>query len=185
MSQPKALIVIDVQNGFKHPDMPPSNNPACEANVKRLLNTWRQREWPIVLVRHDSQNPNSVLRPGQAGNEFQPGIDGSKSLVVSKSVHSAFLGEPSLHRWLSEAMLTDVVICGIQTNYCCETTARMANNLGYSVDFVLDATRTFDLTDLDGNVVTAAELARVTATNLNGEFARVVSTEQLLSEVAG
>jgi len=184
MATPKALIVIDVQNGFKHPSMPPSNNPACEANVKRLLNTWRQREWPIVLVRHDSKGESSVLRPGQAGNEFQPGIDGAKSLVVSKSVHSAFLGEPSLHRWLQEAALDEIVICGIQTNYCCETTARMGNNLGYSVDFVIDATRTFDLTDLDGNVVSAAELSRITATNLNGEFARVLTTDQLLSELA-
>ena len=183
MAAPKALIVIDVQNGFKHPSMPPSNNPACEANVKRLLNTWRQREWPIVLVRHDSKGAESVLRPGQAGNEFQPGIDGTKSLVVSKSVHSAFLGEPSLHRWLTEANLSDIVICGIQTNYCCETTARMGNNLGYNVDFVIDATRTFDKADIDGNIVTAAELSRITATNLRDEFARVLTTDQLLVEL--
>lgn len=183
MSNPKVLVVIDVQNGFKHPSMPPSNNPACEANVKRLLNAWRQRQWPVVLVRHDSKSITSVLRPGQAGNELQPGIDGAKDLVVSKSVHSAFLGEPSLEAWLKAGGHSGIVICGIQTNYCCETTARMGNNLGYEVDFAIDATRTFDLTDLDGNVVTAAELSRITATNLNGEFARVLTTEALLSEL--
>ena len=183
MTKPPVLIVIDVQNGFKHPSMPSSNNPACEANVKRLLNNWRNREWPIVLVRHDSVQPESVLRPGQAGNEFQPGIDGTKDLLITKSVNSAFLGQPNLDYWLRGAGYTKVVICGIQTNYCCETTARMAGNLGYDVDFVLDATRTFDLTDEAGNVVPAELLSRITAVNLNGEFARVINTEKLLREL--
>ena len=184
MAKPPVLVVIDVQNGFKHPSMPPSNNPACEANVKRLLNNWRNREWPVVLVRHDSKSPNSVLRPGQAGNEFQPGIDGVKELLVTKSVNSAFYGEPDLHKWLYAGDYSRIVICGIQTNYCCETTARMAGNLGYDVDFVIDATRTFDLTDDAGNVVPAAVLAKVTAVNLDGEFARVLTTERLLAEIA-
>jgi len=183
LAQPPVLVVIDVQNGFKHPSMPPSNNPACEANVKRLLNQWRQREWPIVLVRHDSKYPESVLRPGQAGNEFQPGIDGPNSLVVSKQVNSAFYGTPDLDTWLTVRNYKKIVICGIQTNYCCETTARMAGNLGYDVDFVLDATRTFDITDEAGNVVPAELLSRVTAVNLNGEFARVLSAEQLLAQL--
>ena len=93
------------------------------------------------------------------------------------------MGEPSLDAWLKAAGHNQLVICGIQTNYCCETTARMGNNLGYSVDFAIDATRTFDLTDLDGNTVTAAELSRITATNLHGEFARVLTTEALLAEL--
>ena len=70
---------------------------------------------------------------------------------------------------------------GIQTNFCCETTARMAGNLGYDTLFVLDATHTFDLEDLDGNIIAADELARVTAANLDGEFAQVVMTDDLLA----
>lgn len=176
----KVLIVIDMQNGFNDPAMPPSNNPNCDDNVRALLNKWRSEAWPIVLVRHDSKGATSVLRPGQLGNELMPGIDGERDLLVTKSVNSAFYGEPDLHAWLQNAGFQDLVICGIQTNYCCETTARMAGNLGYSVEFVLDATRTFDLTDLAGNRVTADELARITATNLHGEFATVVSTASLL-----
>ncbi|MEY4296821.1 MAG: Isochorismatase family protein YecD, partial [Actinomycetota bacterium] len=85
-----------------------------------------------------------------------------------------------LNQWLKASGYSNLVICGIQTNYCCETTARMAGNLGYSVEFVLDATRTFDLTDMNGNRVSADELSRITATNLHGEFATVVSTAGLL-----
>lgn len=72
------------------------------------------------------------------------------------------------------------MISGIQTNYCCETTARVASDLGYKVTFALDATHTFDLLAPDGKTITADELARVTATNLDGEFARVMTTNEVL-----
>jgi len=57
----------------------------------------------------------------------------------------------------------------------------MGGNLGHQVLFVLDATHTFDRRAPDGSVVTADGLARVTATNLHGEFATVVTTAQLLT----
>ncbi len=66
------------------------------------------------------------------------------------------------------------MLCGITTNHCCETTARMGGNLGYDVRFVIDATHSFDRGDL-----TAEQLAHATATNLNGEFAAVVTTEEI------
>jgi nicotinamidase-related amidase len=62
--------------------------------------------------------------------------------------------------------LRSVVICGITTNHCCETTARVAGNLGYDTSFVLDATFTFDRRGLDGTMISADELARVTAADL-------------------
>ena len=180
MKNEKVLVVIDMQNGFNDPAMPATNNPACDSNVLALLGKWRAEGWPIVLVRHDSKGATSVLRPGQSGNDLMPGIDGKHDLFVTKSVNSAFYGEPDLNQWLKASGYSNLVICGIQTNYCCETTARMAGNLGYSVEFVLDATRTFDLTDMSGNRVSADELSRITATNLHGEFATVVSTASLL-----
>ncbi len=75
-----------------------------------------------------------------------------------------------------------IVVCGITTNHCCETTARVGGNLGYDVLFAIDATHTFDRTGPDGETMTADELARATATNLHGEFATVVSTEELLDD---
>lgn len=96
-------------------------------------------------------------------------------------MNSSFYGEPDLHAWLQGEGLSEVVICGITTNHCCETTARMAGNLGYDTYLALDATHTFDRTAPDGTVVPAEELARITATNLDGEFATVVSTAELLA----
>jgi nicotinamidase-related amidase len=63
---------------------------------------------------------------------------------------------------------------------CCETTARMGGNLGYDVAFVLDATCTFDLPAPDGTVFAAEDVSRMTAANLHGEFATVMSTDAYL-----
>ena len=86
---------------------------------------------------------------------------------MTKNVNSAFYGDPDLHAWLAERGIGELVVCGIQTNMCVETTARMAGNLGYDVTVALDATRTFDLqADVAGLGLvtrTAAELMATTA----------------------
>jgi len=180
MEKTTALIVVDVQQGFNDEFWGPSNNPECEANILALLEKWRSNDWPIVLVRHDSVSPHSPLRPGQPGNDFMPGVAGEHDLLITKTVNSAFYGTPNLDDWLKKKGINSMVICGITTNHCCETTARMAGNLGYEVTFVIDATRTFDFKDMEGQVIKADEMARVTATNLNGEFAQVVTTKEII-----
>lgn len=177
-----ALLVVDVQRGFDDPDYwGPRNNPGCEDNVAALLAAWRTQHRPVVFVRHDSTEAGSPLRPGQAGNGFKPVVTGQPDLLVTKTVNSCFHGTPDLHAWLQASHLAGFVVCGITTNHCCETTARVGGNLGHQVLFALDATHAFDLTGPDGTVVPADDLARVTATNLHGEFATVVSTGQLVA----
>jgi nicotinamidase-related amidase len=102
-------------------------------------------------------------------------------LFITKTVNSAFYGKPDLDEWLHANDLKEIVICGITTNFCCETTARMAGNLGYDVKFAIDATRTFDMTLLDGTVVPAATVAAMTAANLHGEFATVLTTAEIVA----
>jgi nicotinamidase-related amidase len=175
-----ALIVVDVQRAFDDPSWGRRNNPACEANVAALIERWRARGRPVVFVRHDSDEPGSTLTPGSPGNAFKDEITGEPDLLVTKSVNSAFHGTPSLQAWLDERGLETIYVCGITTNHCCETTARVGGNLGYDVRFVLDATAAFDRPDPFGGIVTADELMRVTATNLHGEFATVVDTAAAL-----
>ena len=82
---------------------------------------------------------------------------------MTKQVNSAFHGEPDLAAWLRGQDLERIAICGITTNHCCETTARVGANVGFDVLFVLDATHTFDREGPDGTLMTADELARATA----------------------
>ncbi len=107
-------------------------------------------------------------------------VTGSPDLLVTKTVNSAFYGSPDLNGWLRERGIGDLVICGITTNHCCETTARMAGNLGYGVKFAIDATHTFDMAGPDGATVSADELTRATAASLHGEFAQVVRTRDVV-----
>jgi nicotinamidase-related amidase len=175
-----ALLLIDVQRGFDDPVWGTRDNPACEANIVALLDDWRARGRAVVFVRHDSSEPGSPLAPGTPGNAFKDEISGPPDLLVVKSVNSAFYGEPDLHGWLSRRGIGAVVVAGITTNHCCETTARMAGNLGYETFFALDATHTFARRVPGGRVIPAAELAEVTAANLEGEFATVLPTRRLI-----
>lgn len=174
-----ALLVVDVQVGFDDASWGPRNNPEAEANIERLIDEWRRNGRSVVFIRHDSVLPDSPLRPGQPGNGFKPIITGEADLLVAKHVNSAFYGEPDLDGWLRDQGITGVAVAGITTNHCCETTARMAGNLGYDTLFVLDATHTFDRSGIDGETITADEVARMTAANLQDEFADVVMTSDL------
>ncbi|HEX5532705.1 MAG TPA: cysteine hydrolase family protein [Actinomycetales bacterium] len=174
-----ALVVVDVQQGFADPVWGRRNNAQCEANIEALLGEWRRVGAPIVFVKHDSKLADSPLRPGQVGNELQDFVTGEPDLLVTKSVNSSFHGSPDLDAWLRGQSIGGIVVCGITTNHCCETTARVGGNLGYDVVFALDATHTFDRIGPDGLVVDADTLARVTAANLHGEFATVMSTAEV------
>ena len=171
-----ALLVVDVQQGFDDAGhWGPRNNPDCEANIGKLLEHWREQGRPVVFIRHDSTEEHSPLHPDHPGNAFKPVVTGEPDVLVSKHTNSCFYGDPDLHAWLQERGIQQLVLCGITTNHCCETTARMGGNLGYDVRFVIDATHTFDRGDM-----TADQLAHATATNLDGEFATVVRTREVL-----
>jgi nicotinamidase-related amidase len=176
-----ALVVVDMQRAFDDEAYwGRRNNPACEENVAALIAAWRAAGRKVVFVRHDSDEDVSPLRPGEPGNAFMSVITGEPDVLVAKHVNSAFHGTPDLHAWLRAEGLDGIVVCGITTNHCCETTARVGGNLGHRVLFALDATATFDRTGPDGTTMTADELMRATATNLHGEFAEVVTTAALL-----
>jgi len=166
-----ALVVVDVQQAFEDAEWGRRNNPACEANVAALITAWRAAERPLVFVRHEFEGYDWA---------FKDIVSGEPDLLVSKQVNSAFYGSPDLDAWLRERGISSFALCGITTNHCVETTARMGGNLGYDVLFVLDACATFDREGPDGEVVTAEELTRATAASLHDEFATVVSTRELV-----
>lgn len=177
----RALIVIDVQKGFDDvASWGQRNNPECESNIVALIDVWREQGWPIVYVKHNSTTAGSPLTRGTIGNELKEVIAGAPDLLVNKTVHSAFYGEPDLQSWLDGHGIAGVAITGIQTNMCCETTARMASDLGYDLVFVTDATHTFDVKSDDGAVYGADDIARFTELTLGTDFGRVVTTSHLL-----
>lgn len=181
MPKDPVLVVIDVQQGFRDSEFwGPSGNPEALGNIDRLVQHFRSRKLPIVVVKHNSANPDSPLSPSSSGNALEPFLDGQRDVLVQKSVNSAFYGTPDLHLWLTKRNFRNLVICGITTNFCCETTARMAANLGYQTTFISDATDAFDLELPSGGYLPAAQVIEYTNANLGAEFAEVISTEQAL-----
>lgn len=153
----------------------------AEDNIAALLKTWRETKQPIVHIRHISRFADSVFWPGQAGAEFQERFTPlPNEHVVEKNVPDAFIAT-ALERWLRVRSITNLVIVGVITNNSVEATARSAGNLGFSVMVVHDACFTFDKADFSGRPHTAEEVHDMSLANLQGEYALILSTAEILN----
>ena len=181
---PPALLIIDVQKAIDDPSWGSDrNNPSAEANIAALLAFWRRRSWPVIHIRHVSQEPNSTYRPGQPGADFKAeALPQAGEQVIDKHVNSAFIAT-NLESELRRLGVTELVIAGVITNNSVEATARMAGNLGFSTFVIADATATFGRRDFAGRWRTADEVHAMSLANLDGEYATVVTTAALLSKL--
>lgn len=99
--------------------------------------------------------------------------------VLTKHACSAFIGT-DLEARLRRSGSADVVIAGVITNNSVEATARMSGDLGFKTVVVSDATFTFGRQDFEGHFHSAEEVHAMSLANLNGEYARVCTTDQVL-----
>ncbi|HZH51251.1 MAG TPA: cysteine hydrolase family protein [Microvirga sp.] len=178
------LLPVDMQQAFDLPSWPRRWNEAVDSNGLALIEAWRSRGLPIIHVRHDSVTPGSTLAPDHAGNAFRPGF-GPKvgEALVSKSVNSAFIGT-DLDLRLKRLGIRKVVVFGITTDMCVSTTVRTGANLGYDMVLVEDACDCFDLPDGAGGTIPARQSHRAHVATLRFEFAEVVTTREVLAEMA-
>src|SRR3712207_849883 len=186
---PSVLLPVDMQRAFDLPSWPRRWNEAVDRNGLALLGAWRARGLPIIHVRHDSVSPGSTLAPGEPGNAFRPGFEPREGEPeVSKSVNSAFIGT-DLDLRLKRLGIRSVVVFGITTDMCVSTTVRVGANLGYSMTLVEDACDCFDLpgsaggTGGTGGIIPARTSHDVHVATLRAEFARVVTTQELLASL--
>lgn len=174
------LLIIDMQKAMRNPRAGQRNNPQAESNIARLLAKWRVTGASVVHIRHMSTSPGSLFWPGQSGAEFQEELTPlEKEHVVEKNVPDAFINT-GLERWLRVRDINDLVIVGVSTNNSVESTARTAGNLGFQTRVVSDATFAFDKSDYAGVPRTAAEVHAMSLANLDGEYAQIISTNEVL-----
>ncbi|PRX45861.1 nicotinamidase-related amidase [Prauserella shujinwangii] len=139
----RALLVIDVQESFRaRPLWRLSSNPGIAGPVGTLVEHARAEDAPVFWVLHTEPGSGTVFDP-ELGH-VRP-IEGLRpradEAVLTKTAHNAFT-TTNLQQRLTVLGVREVTICGIRTEQCCETTARIAADLGYAVTFVTDATAT-------------------------------------------
>lgn len=177
------LLVIDVQESFRHrPFFTPAGLPEYLAAQNALIAGCIARHIPVLRVFH-ADGPETSDNPfSHASGQVRP-LDGladfEAAATFTKSRHSALVGT-GLDVWLVRHGIRRLIVSGIRTEQCCETTTRHASDLGWSVDFVTEATHTWDMVQPDGQTLRAAEIKARTDTVLQGRFATLRTVAQAL-----
>ena len=195
-----ALLVIDVQREYFDPDGPAFVEHAADivANDNLLIDAFRAHRLPIVFMKHEHRADGSDA--GRMGDFSAPDEEDSfvagtprvelipelrvrpDDIVVVKRRYSSFLGtdlEAILHTAASRA----VVVCGLMTSFCCETTARDAHGRDYEVLFVADANEGPDLENAEGAPVPHDVVLAGTTTALGAGFAEIVTSAEVVARL--
>jgi nicotinamidase-related amidase len=179
-----ALLVIDVQDSFRldQARWATRNNPEFEAGLTRLIDAYREAGLPVIWMLHE--DGDAMFLAGSPYVRLQPFLDRrDDEPLLRKSTRNAFTSTDLAER-LAALGVRRIAITGIQTEQCCETTARVAGDLGYDVDFVTEATLTFPITDpATGDVQPADAITRATEFALRGRFARIATVDGLAAEL--
>jgi nicotinamidase-related amidase len=178
-----ALLVVDVQDSFKLGNRwETRSNLNFENNVTRLIDAYREAGLPVIFILHNDPDPG--FRPGDPEVRLMSFLRREESdPLILKNTRNAFTST-NLQQILDAGGVRRVVITGISTEQCCETTTRVAADLGYDADFVTEATATFPITDPEsGEVLTTDEIIRRTEFVLRGRFARITRIAALEAEL--
>lgn len=181
-----ALLFIDVQKGVHdlgHWGGPAGrmNNPDCVARLQRLLTAFRSAGRQIAFTRHDSLEPDSPLQFSKPGGTQLDGLDPVPGeIVVEKNTNSGFIGT-SLEVDLRRARINCLVIAGYFTNFCVETTVRMAGNMNFDVYLAHDACATCNRVDLEGRDHDPDLVHALSIASMHGEFCTALTTDDLIA----
>lgn len=175
-----ALLVIDAQESFRQrPDeWAATANPDAVDNISRLVDHAREIGDQVVWVTLSEPGSGGVFDPVNGFVRVISDLDPQgDEIAVTKTTVNAFTST-DLEEQLRQLGVGRVVVCGIRTEQCCETTARMASDLGFAVEFVTDATTTSAIEANDGlAAVSGDEIMRRTESILAArEFATVIRT---------
>ncbi len=176
----KALLIIDVQNDYFAGGRAELHEPLLAlTNIEKTIATFRDKKLPVIHVQHINTREGATF--------FLPGTDGAKihkkliplegEHLVVKHAPSSFLGT-SLSNILRENGIVELVIVGMMSHMCVDTTVRACMDHGIKVTLLADACATKSLT-FDGTTIPAETVHATFMASLNGTFARVIPTTEL------
>ena len=179
-----ALLLVDIQNDY----FPGGKNELVgpvEAGImaRKLLEAFRAKKMPVIHVQHISIRPGATFflpdTPGAQINDIVRPLAGET--VLRKSTPNSFRNTGLLQA-LKDADVGRLVICGMMTHMCIDSTTRAASDHGFDCIVAHEACATKNLM-FDNVTVPAEQVQRSFLAALNGTFATVISTEQVLKTI--
>jgi nicotinamidase-related amidase len=195
----RALLVIDVQESFRRsPLWPAISNPGIASDVARLVDGARANGDLVVWVLHSEPGSGTAFDPANGHVRYMaPLAPEHGEPQLTKTSHNAFT-TTNLQQLLTQEGITELLICGIRTEQCAETTARIASDLGYQVTFVTEATATNPIAHRDApkdqtveqllsdpRTLPAAAVIERTEYALAGRFATIATIAEAIGQAAG
>jgi len=174
-----ALLVIDAQESFRHrPNWRDHDVPLFLDRLQALIDGAKARDIPVVQIFHVEESGVFSVASGHVKTIDSIAI--TPDAVFHKRSHSALVGS-GLDVWLVQHGIRRLIISGIRTEQCCETTTRHSSDMGYEVNYVTEATLTFPMTDRRGKHWSPEEIKARTELVLDDRFARIVTVEEALA----
>ncbi len=179
-----ALLMVDIQNDY----FPGGNNelvgsPEASIKAKKLLEAFREKKLPVIHIQHISTRSGATYfvqnTPGVRFNENVTPLP--DEIIIIKHFPNSFRNTELLDV-LKKAGVGKLIICGMMTHMCIDSTTRAAFDLGFDCIVAQDACATKNIS-FDKSVIPADSVHRAFLGALSGMFAKVVSTETILSEL--
>ncbi len=178
-----ALLLIDIQNDYfeKGTNTLTGSGKASE-NAGLILNKFRSDKLTIIHIQHIAINPTATFfLPGTYGSEIHKNVKPLEmEKVIIKHYPNSFR-ETRLLDHLRILEIKDLVICGMMTHMCIDSTTRAAKDYGFNCKLIGDACATKDLT-INEQIVKAGEVHKSFLAALDYFYSKVTTTEQFLKE---
>jgi len=170
----KALVIIDVQMGmFTMPGYTPHDGDAAVARIADVLKRARTKGVPVFFVQH-AGDKGDALEQGTPGFPFRSELAPRDGESVTVKRHCSAFQNTNFDQALKRADIDHLIVCGMQTEFCIDTSVRSAYERGYKVTLISDGHTTFDTRTLPA----AGVIAHHNAT-LGGSFAELMTAEDV------
>lgn len=174
----QALLIIDMQQALCEGDGAAFDTPGVIARINGLSALARAAEVPVIWVQHEGSG--GYLAHGTPGWQLATGlhVDDATDLRVRKTTPDSFL-RTELTELLTQLRVTELVVCGMHTEFCVDTTTRRALALGYPVVLVADAHTSAGNAHLTPQQVVAHHNATLCNISSFGPQVRAVATDHI------
>jgi len=179
----RALLVIDVQNEYFSGKLPVTYPKDSFKNILKVIDSANKNKIPAILIQHTKLEKDAVtFKKGTHEHEIHKEVlKRNYDKIIEKNLPGSFT-RTELESWLKENNVDTVTICGYMTQMCCDTTARQAMHLGFSVEFLSDATGTLDISNSAGEI-SAEELHKAILITQAMIFSNVLPTEEWIQNL--